>query len=139
MNHAPVVFRLTTTATVLVFTGTGLGNLLHHEHITKDMLVMGYPTYFMTVIGLWKLVGALTVAVPGVPRLKEWAYAGMVFDLTGAAFSRGVSGFGATHVIIPLALCALVLTSWALRPASRRHSGQDGPRGLHFRVARGQS
>jgi hypothetical protein len=133
MNHTQLAFRITTVVAVLVFAGSGLGNLLHHEHIAVDMAQMGYPAFFMTVLGTWKVLGAMTIALPGVPRLKEWAYAGMLFDLTGAAVSRGMSGFGAVHVIIPLALCAIVIASWALRPASRRlASANEGPRGLHF-------
>ena len=123
MKHAQLVFRITTAQTVLVFAGSGIGNLLHDPHIAVDMAAMGYPPFFMTVLGVWKMMGAIAVAVPGVPRLKEWAYAGMIFDLTGAAISRAVTGFGPVHVLIPLALCGIVLTSWALRPASRRLPG----------------
>lgn len=136
MNHKQIVFRMTTIAAVLVFAGSGVGNLIHHEHIAADMKVMGYPTYFMTILGMWKVAGALTIAVPGVPRLKEWAYAGMLIDLTSAMISRGVSGFGIEHVIPPLVVCALVLTSWALRPASRRlPNSHEMPRGVRFRTA----
>jgi hypothetical protein len=138
MTPAQLAFRITTMMTVLVFGGSGFGNLLHHEHIAADMAAMGYPSFFMTLLGSWKVVGAVTVAVPGVPRLKEWAYAGMFFDLTGAALSRAASGFGAMHVIIPLVLCAVLVTSWALRPPSRRlASAGEAPRGLHFVVRPG--
>lgn len=136
MNHNHIAFRMTTIATVLVFAGTGIGNLFRHEHIATDMEVMGYPPYFMAILGTWKVLGALTVAVPGVARLKEWAYAGMVFDLTGAAISRGVSGFGVRHLIPPLVVCVLVLASWALRPPSRRLPGPgEMPRGIRFEPA----
>jgi DoxX-like family len=133
MNPAQLAFRITTTLTVVVFAGSGFGNLIHHEHIVVDMAAMGYPSFFMTLLGFWKVVGAVTVAVPGVPRLKEWAYAGMFFDLSGAALSRAVSGFGLMHFIIPLVLCAVLVTSWALRPPSRRlASAGEAPRGLRF-------
>jgi uncharacterized membrane protein YphA (DoxX/SURF4 family) len=132
MNPAQLAFRITTTMTVLVFVGSGFGNLAGHEHIANDMAAMGYPSFFQTLLGSWKVVGAVAVAVPGVPRLKEWAYAGMFFDLTGAALSRAASGFDATHVIVPLLLCVILITSWALRPPSRRlTSAGEAPRGLH--------
>lgn len=135
MNPTRLAFRITTFVAVLVFAGSGLGNLVRHEHIAADMAIMGYPPFFMSILGAWKLLGALAIAIPRAPRLKEWAYAGMVFDLTGAAISRGVSGFGPMHVVIPLALAAVVAISWALRPASRRlPDAARPPRGMHFRV-----
>lgn len=135
MNRTSTIFRITTTIAVLVFAGSGLANLVRHEHVAADMATMGYPAFVMTILGVWKLLGALVVAAPGAPRLKEWAYAGMIFDLTGAAISRAAGGFGAVHVAIPLALAGIVLTSWASRPASRRLvSAPRAPRGLHVRA-----
>jgi hypothetical protein len=80
---------------------------------------LGYPTYFMAVLGTWKVLGAIAVLAPRFPRLKEWAYAGMTFDLTGAVVSRAASGDGAAGVIPPLVVGGLVITSWLLRPKSR--------------------
>jgi uncharacterized membrane protein YphA (DoxX/SURF4 family) len=94
-------------------------------HLTRDPQVMatlahlGYPVYFATILGVWKLLGALTVIVPGLPRLKELAYAGFFFDLTGAAATRAFVGDGAVDILAPLVFLALVAASWALRPTSR--------------------
>jgi hypothetical protein len=79
--------------------------------------------YFFAILGFWKFFGALTILVPRFPRLKEWAYAGIFFDLTGAAASVAfVGGYGAYafHAIAPLIIAGFTLASWALRPASRR-------------------
>jgi hypothetical protein len=84
--------------------------------------VLGYPMYFFAILGFWKFFGALTILVPGFPRLKEWAYAGIFFDLTGAAASCALSGgYGAYafHVIAPLIITGFMLASWGLRPPSR--------------------
>jgi hypothetical protein len=84
--------------------------------------VLGYPMYFFAILGFWKVLGAIAILVPGFPRLKEWAYAGIFFDLTGAAAScAAVGGYGAYafHVIAPLILAGLTVASWALRPESR--------------------
>ena len=84
--------------------------------------VLGYPMYFFAILGFWKFFGALTILVPGFPRLKEWAYAGIFFDLTGAAASNAMSGgYGAYgfHVIAPLIITGFMVASWALRPPSR--------------------
>ena len=71
------------------------------------------------MLGTWKLLGAIAIVVPGFPRLKEWAYAGFFFDLTAAAVSRAAVGDSAADVVAPLVFLALVIASWALRPASR--------------------
>jgi len=81
-----------------------------------------YPMYFFAILGVWKALGAIAILVPGYPRLKEWAYAGIFFDLTGAAAScAAVGGYGAYgfHVISPLILAGVMVASWALRPPSR--------------------
>jgi len=94
--------------------------------------VLGYPLYFLYIIGTWKMLGAIAILVPRFPRLKEWAYAGILFNMTGALISwfavtvyGGVeipAGFGSPvfHVINALHLVVLALVSWALRPQSRR-------------------
>mgnify|MGYP003670893884 CR=1 FL=1 len=107
------VYWVSTTIVALAFTVTGLGNLLPMDHIA-------HPAYFLYLLGTWKLLGAATIILPGLPRLKEWAYAGILFDLTGAAFSRAASGPGLLMVTIPLALVILAMVSWALRPEGRR-------------------
>jgi uncharacterized membrane protein YphA (DoxX/SURF4 family) len=81
---------------------------------------LGYPAYFATVIGVWKVLGGIAVLAPRLARLKEWAYAGIFFDLTGAAISHAASGDGAGKVSVPLVLAALAVASWMLRPESRK-------------------
>ena len=81
---------------------------------------LGYPAYFATLIGIWKVLGGATVLAPRLPRLKEWAYAGIFFDVTGAAVSHAVTGDPWVNVVIPSLLAALTVASWALRPPSRR-------------------
>jgi hypothetical protein len=85
-------------------------------------VLLGYPLYFFRILGFWKVLGAIAILVPRFPRLKEWAYAGIFFDLTGAAASvAAVGGYGAYafHVITPLIIAGLTVASWALRPESR--------------------
>jgi hypothetical protein len=76
----------------------------------------------LTILGIWKVLGAIAIVVPRYPRLKEWAYAGIFFNVTGAAASHaaaGDSGAYGWHVLVNLALAGLVVASWALRPESR--------------------
>jgi hypothetical protein len=103
---------------------------------------LGYPMYFFAILGFWKFFGALTVLVPRYPRLKEWAYAGIFFDLTGAAASCAMSGgYGAYgfHVIAPLIIAGFTMASWALRPDSRKIGvlilAKDSKPGVNIRAA----
>jgi uncharacterized membrane protein YphA (DoxX/SURF4 family) len=80
---------------------------------------LGYPAYFCTMIGVWKVLGGVALLAPRFPRLKEWAYAGILFDLTGAAISHAASGDSASHVMVPLAFASIACVSWILRPHSR--------------------
>jgi hypothetical protein len=85
--------------------------------------LLGYPMYFFAILGFWKVMGAIAILAPRFPRLKEWAYAGIFFDLTGAAAScAAVGGYGAYafHVVASLIITGFTIASWALRPESRR-------------------
>ena len=119
MTSKTVPFWVVTVLVCLAFLGSGIANLVHAPYVAHDMAHLGYPAYFSTILGAWKILGALAVAVPAFPRLKEWAYAGMMFDVTGAAMSRIVMGDGAAGAIPPLILCGLVVASWALRSNGR--------------------
>jgi hypothetical protein len=115
-----VLYWAATLLTALAFSVPGLGNLIRAPHIAQDMAHLGYPAYFPAILGTWKVLGAIAVVAPRLPRLKEWAYAGMIFDLTGAAASRAAAGDGAAMVVVPLMIAGVVLASWSLRPPARR-------------------
>jgi hypothetical protein len=95
---------------------TGLGNLIPFAHIAQDMAHLGYPPYFMKILGTWKILAAVAILLPRKPRLKDWAYAGIIFDLTGAAASRLAAGDPIINVIAPLMITGLAITSYRLRP-----------------------
>jgi hypothetical protein len=114
----------TTTIVIAFFIGSGgvaqVAQYLGNRHGVVP--VLGYPMYFFGILGFWKALGAIALLVPRFPRLKEWAYAGIFFDLTGAAASCaavGVYGVYAFHILAPLILAVLTVASWALRPESR--------------------
>ena len=115
-----VLYWLTTGAVALLFAIPGSALLAGVPHFMVEMARLGYPGYFLVLFGLLKIVGALTIVAPGFARLKEWAYAGMVFDAVFAAYSRGALGDPLPQIIFPLVIGGLVLTSWALRPATRK-------------------
>jgi hypothetical protein len=85
-----------------------------------SMAHLGYPTYLLTILGVWKILGVVTVLIPKLPLLKEWAYAGFFFTMTGAMFSHIAVGDSVTAILPSLLLLVLTLTSWYLRPADRK-------------------
>jgi hypothetical protein len=84
------------------------------------ILHMGYPGYFLTILGIWKMLGVVTVLIPKFPLLKEWAYAGFFFAMSGAVFSHIASGNSVKEIFPPLLLLILTVVSWYFRPADRK-------------------
>ncbi|MCD6010675.1 MAG: DoxX family protein [Flavipsychrobacter sp.] len=83
---------------------------------------LGYPVYFLTIIGVWKILGVIALLIPKFPLLKEWAYAGFFFLLTGAIFSHIAVGDPAGENFPAVLLLALTVISWYLRPPGRKTS-----------------
>lgn len=108
-----------TVLSATLFAVPGAALLARAPHFVHDMARLGYPNYFLPLLGVWKLLGAAVIPAPRLARLKEWAYAGMMFDATGAVVSRAVLGDGVVAVVLPLCISAVVLASWALRPPGR--------------------
>jgi uncharacterized membrane protein YphA (DoxX/SURF4 family) len=124
-----VFYWVTTILGPASFVIGGFLFLTHAEPQVAQITQLGYPPYLLRILGAWKVLGALAVVVPGLPRLKEWAYAGFFFELTGAAASHAFAGHGAGEILAPLAFLALVMASAALRPASRRCASWSGSSG----------
>lgn len=125
------------TATILGPTSFVIGAVLgirQSPEVVAGIHHLGYPPYFVTLLSAWKLLGAIAITAPGLPRLKEWAYAGFVFDLTGAAVSHAAVGDGAADIVAPLVFLALVAASYLLRPDSRRLAGGEAERGRRAHV-----
>ncbi|HWA87704.1 MAG TPA: DoxX family protein [Opitutus sp.] len=121
-NHSrakSIAYWTATSVAAVAFAVPAAANLAHIPHIARDLAHLGYPPYFLTILGSWKLLAAIAVLLPRLGRLKEWAYAGMIFDLTGAAFSRAAVRDGPLMVMIPLLIAGVVIASWALRPSGR--------------------
>jgi hypothetical protein len=97
----------------------GVADVLHLPVIDTGMTHLGYPLYFTTILGVWKIPGAIVLLAPRLPRLKEWAYAGAFFNMSGAVASHIASGDSLPQFITPLVFSICALASWALRPPSR--------------------
>ena len=81
---------------------------------------LGYPIYFLTILGVWKISGVVAVLIPKFPLLKEWAYAGFFFAMSGAAFSHIAMGDSMKELVPSLLLLILTVVSWYFRPADRK-------------------
>jgi uncharacterized membrane protein YphA (DoxX/SURF4 family) len=103
---------------VCVISG-GAFQLIGARESVEGIVHLGYPAFFVTILGFWKLMSGITILIPGFPRVKEWAYAGIVFNMSGAAVSNAVSGMAAWHVVVNIVFLAFALLSWALRPSVR--------------------
>lgn len=120
-KRSKFIYWIATLWLALGMASTGIVQVLHVkeevEMITADL---GYPVYFLTLIGVWKLLGVVAVLVPKYPVLKEWAYAGFFFAMSGAMYSHIASGNSVTDLAPPLLLLVLTVISWYYRPASRK-------------------
>ncbi len=119
MRAKVILYWATTALLALSVMSGGLAELAQQPANIDGLVHLGYPVYFASIIGFWKVAGGITVLAPRLPRLKEWAYAGIFFNMTGAAVSHAVSGDAAWHVIVTATLAALALASWGLRPQGR--------------------
>lgn len=101
---------------------SGIGQLMQYGGNLELVTNLGYPLYVLTILGIWKVLGAIALVMPGFPRLKEWVHAGIFFLMTGAALSHAFAndyGDYGFHIILPLSYAALNIASWALRPKNR--------------------
>jgi hypothetical protein len=110
----------TTGLLCLPMTIGGTMQVIHAQFNVDGMIRLGYPLYVLTMVGLWKLCGVGVLLAPRLLLLKEWAYAGFFFLLTGASISHLASGEGFGRAMPPLIFAGLTAASWWLRPAERR-------------------
>lgn len=119
MKTKTIIYWTTTAIIVFELPVGGVWDLAHQRHVVETVTRLGYPTYLLAILGIWKLLGAVALIAPRFPRLKEWAYAGIIFEMTGAGASHAASGESALNLIVPMLLTILTFISWALRPKAR--------------------
>ena len=120
MKTRKIFYWICTVLIAFFFLSGGVVDLLRPPQALEGMTQLGYPAYFMIILGAWKVLGGAVILLPGLRLVKEWAYAGIIFDLTGASASHIAVHDNLQHILTPLILAALVAASWALRPDSRR-------------------
>ena len=115
-----IIYWVATIWLSLGMVSTGLVQILKRKEDVAFILQLGYPEYFLTIIGIWKLLGVVAILLPRFPLVKEWAYAGFFFMMSGAIFSHIAMHNGIAEIAPALLLLALTVVSWYFRPASRK-------------------
>lgn len=115
-----IIYWIATCWLALGMVSTGIVQLIKMKEEADMMAHLGYPLYFLTMLGVWKLLGTIAVLVPKFPLVKEWAYAGFFFAMSGAVFSHIASGDGFKELFGPVLLIVLTVVSWYFRPDDRK-------------------
>src|ERR1700689_436252 len=110
---------ITAVLSFCIFSG-GLAQAMQVKEVVQGFKPLGYPTYFISIIGVWKVLGIIAILIPKFPLLKEWAYAGIFFTMTGAVISHIASSDVSLQIISPFLLAVFTVLSWYLRPAGRK-------------------
>ncbi len=120
MKAREIGYWVCTVLIVFFMLPGGILYVMRSAPAVQAVRVLGFPMYFCVFLGVWKVLGSIALVVPGFALLKEWAYAGIFFDLTGAVVANLANGAVWWHVGAPLVILAILYGSWALRPESRR-------------------
>jgi hypothetical protein len=100
--------------------GSGIAQIIRAKEMVGIITHLGYPLYMMTILGIWKMLAIIAILMPGFKLIKEWAYAGLFFTLTGALISHLVMGDTGKAIAGPVMQTIFIILSWYFRPASRK-------------------
>lgn len=115
-----IIYWVATLWLSLGMVSTGIVQLIHMQAEVDLMNRLGYPIYILSILGVWKLLGVMAVLAPRFPLIKEWAYAGFFFAMSGAIISHAAMGDEAVEYFGPTLLLVLTVVSWYFRPADRK-------------------
>ena len=115
-----IIYWIATAWLALGMVSTGVVQLLRLKEEVDMFTHLGYPLYLLTILGVWKMLGVVAMFIPKFPLLKEWAYAGFFFAMTGAIFSHLANGDSPKELFGPTLLLILTFVSWHFRPADRK-------------------
>ena len=115
-----IIYWVSTIWLALGMISSGLVQLFKMNEEVDMFDRLGYPEYFMTLLGVWKILGTAAILIPKFPLLKEWAYAGIFFTMSGAVYSHAATGDPAIDFFGPVLTLILIAVSWYFRPADRK-------------------
>ena len=115
-----IIYWISTLWLSLGMASTGIVQCMQKESEVAFITGLGYPAYLLIIIGIWKLLGVIVVLAPKLPLMKEWAYAGFFFVMSGALFSHFAVNNGIKEIAPALLLLVLTIVSWLFRPTNRK-------------------
>ncbi|WP_121357093.1 DoxX family protein [Flavisolibacter nicotianae] len=115
-----IIYWTVTIFLAIAMTAGGTQQMLQTGGYNKTVTNLGYPLYLLSIIGIWKILGVITILIPKFPLLKEWAYAGFFFAMSGAAISHLAVGQPFTEAMPSLFLLLIIVLSWYFRPLDRK-------------------
>jgi uncharacterized membrane protein YphA (DoxX/SURF4 family) len=118
----PWIYWISTVWLALGMFSTGIVQLMKLPEGIESVGRLGYPAYLLTILGIWKMLGVVAVLIPKFPLLKEWAYAGFFFTMSGATISHLVMRDPFGEIFPSLLLLTLTVISWHFRPVERKIS-----------------
>lgn len=119
-NTNKIIYWISTALLSFGMLGSGISQLFHVKEMDELITHVGYPLYFMYIIGVWKILGVIAILIPNFKLLKEWAYAGFFFLMTGALLSHLFMGDAGKAIFGPLFQTIFIILSWYFRPADRK-------------------
>ena len=122
MKTNKIIYWISTAFLCLGMTAGGVQQMLQIGGYNEIVTALGYPLYLLSILGVWKLLGVIVVLLPKCKLLKEWAYAGFFFAMSGAFISHLAMGQGLLEAVPSLILLAVTLISWYFRPENRKIS-----------------
>ena len=115
-----IIYWMSTLWLALGMLSTGIVQLIKPEAEVTKLTHLGYPVYLLTILGIWKILGVVAVLIPKYPLVKEWAYAGFFFAMSGAVISHIVVRDPISEIAPAVLLLVLTVVSWYFRPESRK-------------------
>jgi uncharacterized membrane protein YphA (DoxX/SURF4 family) len=115
-----IIYWISTIWLALAMLASGLQQIFHTKGFVDIMVPLGYPLYLLYILGAWKILGVIAILIPKFSLLKEWAYAGFFFVMSGAVFSHMAAGSSIMEIIPSLVLMIMTVVSWYFRPPDRK-------------------
>lgn len=116
-----IIYWVATALLALGMLGSGLQQIFRTKQMVDLITPLGYPLYFLSIIGVWKILGVIAILIPRFKLLKEWAYAGFFFTMTGALVSHlAIGDTGLKEIIGPIMQTVFIILSWYFRPDDRK-------------------
>lgn len=117
-----IIYWVFTLWMALGMVSTAIVQIMKNKDELANFTNLGYPSYLMTIIGVWKILGVIAILIPKFPLLKEWAYSGFFFVMSGAVISHIIVNDPISKTFPAVLLLILVIISWYFRPADRKIS-----------------